>query len=156
MSILYTDGSCDLIKGAGGWAVVDGSSLQILKTGAVIGSTVTNNRMELQAVIEAMGMVKDPITHIMTDSQYVCNGINTWMARWVKNNFKTAKGGVVKNQDLWIKLRTLLIELTNSGYSVEISWVKAHNGDVANDLADSACYEVMLNAINLKKLGETK
>jgi ribonuclease HI len=146
---LYTDGSCDLVKGVGGWAVIDEDTMTVLKRGAAVGGTVTNNRMELQAVIEAVLFCKDNINEIYTDSQYVSNGINKWLPTWVKNNFRTASKQPVKNQDLWIKLKTILSEKLGEGISIEINWVRAHNGHPANSLADATCYDAMLHAKEL-------
>jgi ribonuclease HI len=149
--LLYTDGSCNLVKGVGGWAVVDGNEMIVLKSGSAIGTTVTNNRMELQAIIEAVKLVNEPSNIIYTDSQYACNGITKWFAKWVKNNFKTASGSPVKNQDLWIELKTALVSKTQEGIHIDFEWVRAHNGDLANSIADTACYNQMLAAAELIK-----
>ena len=132
---IHTDGSCLGNPGPGGWAahcihftIYDGC-----------GPKTTNNIMELTAVIKALEKLKEINynTHahicIFTDSNYVKNGISSWVKNWVKNNWKTSTGQPVKNKELWEKLYNL-----SKDYSkIEWKWVKAHNGDPNNEKVDS-------------------
>ena len=101
---LITDGACIGNPGPGGWAA-------ILRFGTVkremSGSApqTTNNRMELTAAIEGLRALKEPCdVEIVTDSQYVKNGITTWIAGWKRNGWKTSSKQPVVNQDLWTEL----------------------------------------------------
>ena len=71
-----------------------------------------------------------------TDSQYVKNGITTWIASWKKNGWKTSARQPVKNQDLWVKLDGL-----NSELNVNWCWVKGHAGNKYNEICDSLAVE---------------
>ena len=128
---MYTDGACKGNPGIGGWGVFiqrdnDQSDLHgfDLKT--------TNNRMELKAVIEGLKTInsKTNVT-IITDSQYVKNGINQWIFNWKKNGWKTAAKKPVKNIDLWKELDGLV-----ENHSVDWEWVKGHSGNPGNERAD--------------------
>ncbi|MDC3258944.1 ribonuclease HI, partial [Porticoccaceae bacterium] len=92
----------------------------------------TNNRMELTAVIEALGALKRPCDVTLTsDSTYVLKGIQEWMPNWKKRGWKTASKKPVKNVDLWKKLDVLIVE-----HKIDWQWVKGHSGHPDNELAD--------------------
>jgi ribonuclease HI len=131
---IYTDGSCLGNPGPGGWAVIfefaDGSAQE---WGGHSGRT-TNNRMELQAAIEALKTLKDfegGAVQLFTDSEYVKNGITQWMANWKKRGWKTAQGKPILNQDLWQTLDQL-----NSS-RVQWQYIRAHVGHPGNERADA-------------------
>ena len=128
---IWTDGSCLGNPGPGGWAFVatDGKNVAERAGGE---KNTTNNRMELMAVIRALTAAhRHTSVEIHTDSQYVKNGMQTWMENWKKNNWRTADKKPVKNQDLWQQLD----ELANK---VEIHWVwvKGHAGNEYNERCD--------------------
>ncbi len=131
---IYTDGSC-LANGQenapGGWGVfVDRGSETFEFSGGERGST--NNRMELTAVIKGLELVNVQVpVEIHTDSQYVKNGITTWIKGWKKNGWRTAARQPVKNKDLWEKLDAIVVKRQVSWY-----WVKGHSGHYGNDRAD--------------------
>lgn len=137
---IYTDGSSLGNPGPGGWGVVILKNEEFgvkndLKLGGGDKNT-TNNRMELTGAIEALKFVLEKnITKaiIHTDSNYVLNGITSWIINWEKNGWRTAGKKQVLNQDLWQELSNLSKELGE-----KISWqkVKGHSGDLYNDLAD--------------------
>ena len=128
---IYTDGSCLINPGNGGWAAIINNNGEIKKISGNQKKT-TNNRMELMAPINALKNLspKDQI-EIFTDSQYVKNGITEWINTWVLNNWKTSKKEDVKNKDLWIELYKL-----NQSLNVKWNWVKAHAGDTLNEEVD--------------------
>ena len=129
---VFTDGACSGNPGPGGWGVyiVDGCAREELCGGE---AETTNNRMEMQAVIEALKATdaREPI-RLYTDSQYVKNGVNEWMANWKRNGWRTSARKPVKNQDLWREIDALL-----EGRDVDWRWVKGHAGDPGNEKADA-------------------
>ena len=129
--VIYTDGGCRGNPGPGGWGVVlnyDGHEKQLF--GGV--AETTNNRMELTAAIEALKALKQPCrVTLYTDSQYVKQGIEKWLANWKKNKWRTAAKKAVKNQDLWQQLDSEV-----QRHEVQWAWVKGHSGNPGNELAD--------------------
>lgn len=128
---IWTDGSCLGNPGAGGWGFVatDGTNIAERNGGE---SNTTNNRMELTAVIRALSAAKNHAElEIHTDSQYVKNGILSWIKTWKRNNWRTADKKPVKNQDLWQQLDDLA-----SAKTIHWFWVRGHNGDEMNERVD--------------------
>jgi ribonuclease HI len=128
---IYTDGACRGNPGPGGWAAVlsaDGREKEI--SGAQ--RLTTNNRMELQAVIEALQALKRPLdVRLYTDSQYVRRGILEWVPQWKARGWKTADRKPVKNQDLWQQL-----EQAAARHRIEWHWVPGHAGVPGNERCD--------------------
>ena len=128
---IYTDGACKGNPGPGGWGawLKSGMHHKELFGGEV---QTTNNRMELTAVIEALGSLKRPSkVKLHTDSQYVKNGISVWIHDWKRRGWRTADKKPVKNEDLWRKLDDAV-----QGHDIEWIWVKGHAGDPGNERAD--------------------
>lgn len=128
---IWTDGSCLGNPGPGGWAFVATDGVNTAERSGGERNT-TNNRMELMAVISALTAARKHKTiEIHTDSQYVKNGMQSWMKNWKKNNWRTADKKPVKNQDLWMKLDEL-------SQSIELHWVwvRGHNGEEYNERCD--------------------
>jgi len=98
----------------------------------------TNNRMELQAVIEALkALKKDCDVVLYTDSRYVMDGVNEWLPNWKKNGWKTTnKKSQVKNIELWQELDGLL-----PLHKIKWVWVKGHNGHPENERVDKLARE---------------
>jgi len=128
---IWTDGSCLGNPGPGGWAFVatDGKNTAERSCGE---SNTTNNRMELMAVIRALTAAqRHSEVEIHTDSQYVKNGMQSWIKNWRRNNWRTADKKPVKNQDLWVQLD----ELANK-IKLHWVWVRGHNGEEFNERCD--------------------
>lgn len=129
--VIYTDGACRGNPGPGGW----GALLQFgdaEKTACGFAPHTTNNRMELQAAIEALRLLRRRCrVEIYTDSQYLQNGISVWMAQWKRKNWRTADRKPVKNRDLWEILDDLC-----GRHDIAWRWVKAHCGHPGNERAD--------------------
>jgi ribonuclease HI len=129
--IVYTDGACDPNPGPGGWGAIllFGEHKKTLSGGA---NSSTNNRMELTAVIEALGALKRRVhVRLHTDSTYVQRGVTEHLVRWKANGWRTSDKKDVANRDLWEALDTALTR-----YDVEWIWVKGHAGDPFNEEVD--------------------
>ena len=125
---IYTDGACRGNPGAGGWGVY---LLYKNEKKEFYGGKLntTNNQMELTAAIEGLKVLKEPCkVKLYTDSKYVMDGINSWIANWKKNNWKTASKKDVKNKDLWIEL-----DAETCKHEIEWIWVKGHSGNIGNE-----------------------
>jgi len=128
---IYTDGACRGNPGPGGWGAVlrYGDHEKTLHGGEAM---TTNNRMELTAAIEALAALKQSCrVDLTTDSEYVRQGITSWLANWKKRGWKTAAKKPVKNVDLWQKLDEQVAR-----HEVQWHWVKGHSGHPQNELAD--------------------
>ena len=141
--VAYTDGACSGNPGPGGWGVL----LQAFSDNKVVKERelsngerlTTNNKMELRAAIAALEILDrtSEIT-IITDSKYVMNGIQSWLAGWKKNNWKTASKKPVKNEELWKRL-----DLLCEQHEVIWEWVKGHAGDMGNERVDKIARSAM-------------
>lgn len=129
---IYTDGSCSPNPGPGGWGVVilpeKGKKRELSGKAA----DTTNNRMELQAALEALkSLPVSSAVELYTDSTYVKNGITSWIENWRKRNWMTTEKEPVKNRDLWESLDK---EITR--HQVQWFWVKGHADNPYNERAD--------------------
>jgi ribonuclease HI len=130
--VIYTDGACKGNPGPGGWGawLRSGDHEKELWGGE---AHTTNNRMELTAVIESLASLKRRCSvAIYTDSEYVRNGITTWIHGWKKRGWTTADKKPVKNAELWRRLDQL-----REQHDVQWHWVKGHAGDPGNERADA-------------------
>lgn len=129
--ILHTDGACKGNPGPGGWAAI----LHFNHNEKILSGCeqyTTNNRMELMGVIQGLSALNQRcIVDLYTDSQYVKNGCEKWMHKWVKTSWKTSKGHPVSNQDLWMRLYDLYHK-----HQVNLFWVPGHSGHPLNEKAD--------------------
>jgi ribonuclease HI len=131
---MYTDGACKGNPGPGGWGVLlawNGTEKELF--GGELATT--NNRMEMMAVIEGLGALKQPCSiTLYIDSQYVLKGMTEWLKGWKARGWKTASKEPVKNVDLWQRLDTLV---NTTGHKIEWRWVKGHAGHPGNERADA-------------------
>ncbi|MDH3762621.1 MAG: ribonuclease HI [Gammaproteobacteria bacterium] len=136
--VIYTDGACRGNPGPGGWGVVLNYQGK-RKTLRGYAAETTNNRMELTAVIEGLrALNRSCEVEVNTDSKYVMQGINEWIANWKRNGWKTAARKAVKNSDLWRQLDEEV-----SSHKVDWKWVKGHSGVEGNELADQLANEAI-------------
>ena len=128
---IHTDGGCEGNPGPGGWAaVLDYAG----RTREISGGepATTNNRMELQAAIAALGALKEPCEiDFHTDSEYLRNGITKWIASWKARGWITTAKQPVKNDDLWRALDAAV-----RGHRIRWHWLKGHAGHAVNERCD--------------------
>jgi len=128
---IHTDGACSGNPGPGGWGAVLRWRGRVRELSGFEPAT-TNNRMELHAAIAALETLKRPMTvRVFTDSNYLRQGITTWLPNWKKRGWRTADKKPVKNRELWERLDAALTR-----HRVEWHWVRGHSGDPDNERAD--------------------
>ncbi|WIG55774.1 MAG: Ribonuclease HI [Rhodanobacteraceae bacterium] len=133
---LFTDGACLGNPGPGGWAALLrwGGVEKMLAGGEAV---TTNNRMELMAAIAGLEALKRPCSvQLTTDSRYVQQGIEQWLAKWRANGWRTADKLPVKNQDLWERLAVACAR-----HKIRWAWVRGHSGHAENERVDRAARE---------------
>ena len=132
--VIHSDGGCKGNPGPGGWAAVlrYGAHVKQISGGAL---ETTNNRMELQAAIEALKALSEPCeVEFFTDSEYVKQGISKWIANWKVRGWKTVNKEPVKNEDLWRDLDAAVAR-----HRITWKWLKGHAGHADNELCDQLC-----------------
>ncbi len=133
---IYTDGACSGNPGPGGWGAVlryrSGEKVYEKELSGGDAAT-TNNRMELTAFIEALGLLKEPCeVRYCSDSQYVINGLEKgWANSWRARGWKKADKSPALNADLWAKA----LELAEK-HTITYIWVKGHAGHPENERCD--------------------
>jgi ribonuclease HI len=148
---IYTDGGCQGNPGPGAWAAVliAGKHRKEIKGGEL---ATTNNRMELQAAIEALRALTKPCQVVFhTDSQYLRNGILTWIHGWKRNGWKTSAKQPVKNADQWQALDAAVQK-----HKIDWRWVKGHAGNAGNERCDELANEMMAEITTRHTRGELK
>lgn len=135
--IVYTDGACSGNPGPGGWAAIliwNGHEKEISGGAAA----TTNNRMEMQAVIEALRALKGPChIKIHSDSALIINAFKKkWIDNWMKRGWRKADKKPVENRDLWEKM---IKEMDPH----KVTWikVKGHSDNERNNRADQLAVE---------------
>ena len=133
---IHTDGACSGNPGPGGWGAVlrwRGRCREL----SGFAPVTTNNRMELEAAINALESLKRPMTvRMFTDSNYLRQGITSWLPAWKARGWRTADNKPVKNQDLWQRLEQAL-----GRHRISWHWVKGHAGHPDNERADELARE---------------
>ncbi len=137
---IFTDGACKGNPGPGGWGAIlryQGKEREL--KGAV--EMTTNNRMELTAAIEGLTALTRPCqVQLYTDSNYLRQGMQTWLSQWKKNGWRNAKKEAVKNVDLWQRLDELA-----QVHHIEWHWIKGHSGHPENERADTLANEAIVD-----------
>ncbi|GGP74138.1 ribonuclease HI [Shewanella ulleungensis] len=129
---IFTDGSCLGNPGPGGYGVVMKYQHQTHEIADGFSLT-TNNRMELLAPIIALEALFEPCNIILTsDSQYMRQGITSWIHGWKKKGWITSAKQPVKNVDLWKRL-----DAVSQKHNIDWRWVKGHAGHVENERCDT-------------------
>lgn len=128
---IYTDGACQGNPGPGGWGVILRYKGVEKELSGYVPAT-TNNRMELQAAIEGLKVLKRAVhADLYTDSQYLRDGITKWLPQWKQKGWSLSTKKPVKNKDLWEELDVLAQQ-----HTVAWHWVRGHAGHPENERAD--------------------
>jgi ribonuclease HI len=143
--VIHTDGACKGNPGPGGWGALiehDGSVVEL--SGGE--HATTNNRMEMTAVIRALETLagSGADVDLYTDSQYVKNGIETWIHGWKRNGWRTADKKPVKNEDLW-----RILDALAARHRIRWHWVRGHNAHPGNERADALANRGVLEVSKL-------
>ena len=135
---LYTDGACSGNPGPGGWGYIlrhPASGKEVEAAGAEL--VTTNNKMELQAVIEGLSALqRRSVVDLYSDSQYVLKGLKEWLPGWKAKGWRTADKKPVKNRELWERLDELVAR-----HDVRFHWIRGHNEHPENERADRLAVE---------------
>ncbi len=128
---IFADGACAGNPGVGGYGSILRSGTRERELSGCEPAT-TNNRMELTAVIKAMEALKRPcFVRVVTDSNYVVQGMKAWIHNWMRNNWKNSRKEDVANRDLWERLLKL-----SQHHDVQWIWIKGHNQHPENERCD--------------------
>lgn len=136
---IYTDGSCSVNTGKGGWGLVIVEDDSVIKEECGAATDTTNNRMELTAFLRAMQIMEEreePTSYTMyTDSAYIANCFNQkWYQKWLSNGWKSSNRTAIKNQDLWKQILHIHKITKNA---ITIVHVAGHQGNKYNERADT-------------------
>ena len=130
---IYTDGACLGNPGPGGWAFVMLFNGIRKESAGYAPSPTTNNRMEMMAPISALNALKKDRRYtirLYSDSQYLINGMNKWLANWKRKGWRGTRGPV-KNRELWETLDAL-----NRLHDIEWIWIRGHASNEYNNFCD--------------------
>ena len=145
--VIHTDGACKGNPGPGGWGALleyDGHRKELFGG----ESQTTNNRMELVAVIRALeALTRTSEVDLYTDSQYVKNGIESWIHGWKRNGWKTSDRKDVKNADLWRELDELATR-----HRIRWHWVRGHDDNPGNERADELANQGVESVVSRRVL----
>jgi ribonuclease HI len=141
--VIYTDGACSGNPGPGGWGAIlrfNGAERE-LSGGEPL---TTNNRMEMRAAIESLNALKRPCSvDLFTDSQYLMQGMTSWIANWKRRGWRTADNKPVKNEELWRAL-----DEAAARHKVTWHWVRGHADDALNNRVDALAVAAMRPFMN--------
>lgn len=142
---IYTDGCCVPNPGLGSWAYIKlNLNFEVVSQGSGTFPDTTNNRMEYEAVLKAIESCEiDDEIEIYSDSQLLVSTFNQWMEKWEsfgwKRKMNSKNNDPIKNVDLVQRL-LLLKKLYKN---VKVVWVKGHNGNKYNEMADQLCLSAL-------------
>lgn len=156
MFALYSDGGCRGNPGPGSFAyVVQSYDGVVVTEGVEFDMLTTNNKMELSGPLRGLKSLRDVLpskgfdplltkVKVITDSKYVVDGMNSWVAGWKSRGWKKADGKVPENLELWQELDSA----RDLFFQVEWMWVKGHGGHPQNEYCDRKANEMMDENLN--------
>jgi ribonuclease HI len=135
---VFIDGACHQNPGRGGFGCIIANEFGVTELGGHEPAT-TNNRMEMAAAIHALNELHDvpaPI-EILTDSEYLAEGMTRWLGKWIKNDWvRNKEAATVKNRDLWEQLHDVIAWRKSAGHGTFWTHVHGHAGIAGNERAD--------------------
>lgn len=149
--VIYADGSVRK-NGNGGWGYLILEKEEVVVENSSWAYNTTNNRMELEAVINALSNVQigEKSVTVWSDSQYVIKAFTDgWLAKWKRNKWIN-NGELVKNQDLWLTLDGIVTFLESAGTKFEWKWCRGHDGNYYNEIVDKLAQKASLDAEKFK------
>lgn len=130
---VFTDGGCQPNPGPGGWGYVHVMDGEVIRHDHGQEPQTTNNRMELTALINAFSSLpEDAEIEIYSDSELCVKTINEWAKSWEKRGWRRSSGPIAN-----LELVQKLYSLAQARPKVKLKWIKAHNGWLWNEYADS-------------------
>lgn len=149
---IFTDGACSGNPGPGGWGAILRFGKNEKELSGYMAHT-TNNRMEIFAVISALGALKKPCAvAVYSDSAYLVNAFREdWLGKWQKNGWLNSEKKPVENKDLW----TLLLQVIKIK-KLEISFhkVKGHADHPENIRCDALARAAIEEMLRLDEAGD--
>lgn len=146
---IFCDGACRGNPGPGAWSVLGQNGQgEILFEGTGVDYQTTNNKMELEAAIQALERIKDHLVEdkitkvqifLYSDSKYVVEGLEKWVPGWKAKGWKKADKTSPENLDKWQRLD----ELKSALPSLKFLWVKGHSGHPQNEYCDKMANEAL-------------
>lgn len=142
--VLFSDGACRGNPGPGAWGSLgENPEGEVIFESAGVEMSTTNNRMEIEGAIRALNELENYLNSkgkapentkvsLYSDSRYVVDGVNEWVARWKKRGWKKKDGKAPENLDLWKKLEYD----KNKFFIVTFHWIKGHSGYPQNERCD--------------------
>jgi ribonuclease HI len=144
--VIYTDGACSGNPGPGGWgAILIAEGIEKELSG--FAEKTTNQRMELQAAIQALSALKFPCqVKLHSDSAYLINAFRqNWLRNWQANGWLNSQKKPVENQDLWL-------ELIRLDHLHDIEWVKVPGHK--DNLYNNRCDQLARNAVKQLRIAK--
>lgn len=142
---LITDGACIGNPGPGGWAFILRYNSQHKECYGCEPQT-TNNRMELTAAVRGLQALKEACeVQVVTDSEYLKNGITQWIHGWKRNGWRTSTKKPVVNQDLWMEL-----DAAAARHKTTWTWTKGHADHPDNNRCDEMATDAARRQVSCK------
>lgn len=141
---IFSDGACRGNPGPGAWAnVCQNGKGEVLFESSGLDIPTTNNRMELEAAIQGLVALKEHVSknalkgpfeiHLYSDSKYVLEGLEKWVAGWKARGWKKADNKVPENVEIWMRFD----QVAQGEFRPICHWVKGHNGHPQNEYCDA-------------------
>jgi ribonuclease HI len=144
----FSDGACRGNPGPGAWgSVIQNRDGEVIFQDHGVENPSTNNRMEMTGALRCLEFLKKnghlgKRVIVISDSKYVVDGMNQWVAGWKRRGWKKADKKAPENLDIWMSLDELRLEFAEVGFS----WVKGHAGHPQNEKCDQLANEALDNA----------
>ena len=144
---VFSDGACRGNPGPGAWGAMAQDHLgEVIFTASGVETLTTNNQMELEGAYQGLYQLNEceefnfsQKVRVYSDSKYVVDGVQKWVAGWVKRGWKKADGKTPENVEFWRKLTGLNAKFSD----IEYIWVRGHSGHPQNEKCDQLANEAL-------------